>query len=163
MLSQQLVLPQRHRGAGPGARQGEEAEGRFVSSLLDVSPPPGPGPVAGEEKFAEQTGPLLSSLANSALSDLHGCELPLDEEVDVGQVRGVVVLRQLAGQGLQVGRALGGGEGDEAGEGGEPNKHVLLADISDLSTGQDNSGKLVTSARKFHREHWDYLPSTFEW
>ena len=109
--------------------------------LLDISLPPCPGPVAREEKFAEQTGPLLGSLANSGVSDLHGCQLALHREVDVGQVGGVVVLSQLAGQGLQVGRPLRGGEGDEARDGGEPNKHVLFADISDLSTEQDNSAK----------------------
>ena len=139
MLRQQFVLPQRHRGAGPaagpgagpGARQGEEAEGRFVGSALTVSLPAVPGPVvAREEEFTQQTGPLLRSLTNPALSDLHGRELPLHQEVNVGQVGGVVVLRQLAGQGLQVGRALCGGEGYEAGDSGEPDKHVLLANIS---------------------------------
>ena len=143
MLRQQLVLPQRHRGAGPaagpgagpGARQGEEAEGRFVGSALTVSLPAVPVPgVAREEEFTQQTGPLLRSLTNPAVSDLHGRELPLHQEVNVGQVGGVVVLRQLAGQGLQVGRALCGGEGYEAGDSGEPDKHVLLANISLVSS-----------------------------
>ena len=102
--------------------------------LLDISLPPGPGPVAREEKFAEQTGPLLRSLTNSGVSDLHGCQLALHQEVNVGQVCGVVVLSQLPGQGLQVGRSLCGGEGDEARDGGEPNKHVLLANISLVSS-----------------------------
>ena len=109
--------------------------------LPDISLPPGPGLVAREEKFAQQTRSLLGSLTNPGVSDLHGGQLALHQEVDVGQVGGVVVLRQLAGQGLQVGRPLRGGEGDEAWDGGEPNKHVLLADISDLSTEQDSSAK----------------------
>ena len=156
-MTKNFILPERHRRT----REREEAERRFVGSFLDVAFPP--APVAREEKFAQQTRSLLRPLTHPGLgvSDLHGGQLPLDQEVDVGEVGGVVVVPQLAGQGLQVGRPVSRGEGDKAGHRGEPDKHVLLA--GDLFRRISTLRATFTSAEKFHTALSDYSPWTSEW
>ena len=54
--------------------------------------------------------------------------VPLDQQVDVGQDGGGVVLPQLTRQGLQERGALCRGEGDKPRHCGEHHEHVLLTE-----------------------------------
>ena len=97
ILPHKFISPERQGRGGPGAGQGEEVEGR-----LDLLPVPDAAallaPVAGEQELAEQAGALLRPLTHTRVPNLHPGQLPLDQEVDVRQVDGVMVVRQLGGQ-----------------------------------------------------------------
>ena len=101
ILPDKFISPERQGRGGPGARKGEEVEGR-----LDLLPVPDAAPllasVPGEQELAEQAGALLRPLAHTRVPYLHPGQLPLDQEVDVRQVDGVMILRQLGGQRLEI-------------------------------------------------------------
>ena len=57
--------------------------------------------VPGKQQLAEEAGALLRPLAHPRVPDLHSSQLPLDQEVDVSQVNGVMIVRQLGSKGLE--------------------------------------------------------------
>ena len=59
-------------------------------------------------------------------------QLPLDDEMDVGEVHGGGPGPEHLGQRLEVRRPGARGEGDEAGDGGEPHEDVLVARVNIL-------------------------------